>query len=113
MQSGLRPDCADFGYFLRAYFAYKMGLPFGYSNCTRGTGGRAPKCYQWFDMEHPEFTRPPPPPEQEIASATLATDTPPSQPPTIMNLFSRPQSAEAPVLAPMPMAQPKPRRPRP
>src|SRR6516164_4258468 len=36
VQSGLRPDCADFGYFLRAYFAYKMGLPFGYSNCTRG-----------------------------------------------------------------------------
>ena len=111
VQSGLRPDCADFGYFLRAYFAYKMGLPFGYSNCTRGTGGRAPKCYQWFDMEHPEFTRPPPPPEQEIASATLATATPPSQPPTIMNLFSRSQSAEPPVLAPMPMAPPKPRRP--
>src|SRR6516162_4867228 len=111
VQSGLRPDCADFGYFLRAYFAYKMGLPFGYSNCTRGSGGRAPKCYQWFDMEHPEFTRPPPPPEQEIASATLATATPPSQPPTIMNLFSRSQSAEPPVLAPMPMAPPKPRRP--
>ena len=32
VQSGLRPDCADFAYFLRAYFAYKMGLPFGYSN---------------------------------------------------------------------------------
>jgi hypothetical protein len=32
----LRPDCADFVYFLRAYFAYKMGLPFGYSNCSRG-----------------------------------------------------------------------------
>ena len=26
----LRPDCADFVYFLRAYFAFKMGLPFGY-----------------------------------------------------------------------------------
>ncbi|MFY9837612.1 MAG: hypothetical protein WAK55_14320, partial [Xanthobacteraceae bacterium] len=25
----LRPDCADFIYFLRAYFAYKLGLPFG------------------------------------------------------------------------------------
>ena len=33
---GLRPDCADFVYFLRAYFAFKMGLPFGYSNCSRG-----------------------------------------------------------------------------
>ena len=49
----LRPDCADFVYFLRAYFAYKMGLPFGYSNCSRGTDGTPPKCYQWFDIEHP------------------------------------------------------------
>src|SRR5215469_5359391 len=60
----LRPDCADFAYFLRAYFAFKMGLPFGYSNCSRGG-----KCYQWFNMEHPEATRPPPPPDQRIASA--------------------------------------------
>jgi hypothetical protein len=40
---GLRPDCADFVYFLRAYFAFKMGLPFGYSSCSRGTGGAPPK----------------------------------------------------------------------
>jgi len=60
----LRPDCADFAYFLRAYFAFKMGLPFGYSNCSR-----AGKCYQWFNVEHPEATRPPPPPDQKIASA--------------------------------------------
>src|ERR1700709_2566606 len=42
-QQGLRPDCADFVYFLRAYFAYNMGLPFGYSNCSRGAGGKPPK----------------------------------------------------------------------
>ena len=67
------PDCADFVYFLRAYFAYKMGLPFGYSNCSRGMGGRPPKCYQWFDIDHPEVTRPPPPPEQlDAAAATPA-----------------------------------------
>ena len=60
----LRPDCADFAYFLRAYFAFKMGLPFGYSNCSRSG-----KCYQWFNIEHPEATRPPPPPDQKIASA--------------------------------------------
>src|SRR3978361_1670830 len=62
-QTGSRPDCADFVYFLRAYFAFKMGLPFGYSNCSRGAGSSPPKCYQWFDVEHPEVTRPPPPPE--------------------------------------------------
>ena len=64
----LRPDCADFVYFLRAYFAYKLGLPFGYSNCSRGTAGRPPKCFQWFDVEHPEKTRPAPPPEKEAAA---------------------------------------------
>jgi hypothetical protein len=107
-QTGLRPDCADFAYFLRAYFAYKMGLPFGYSNCSRGIGGKAPKCYQWFDMEHPEVTRPPPPPEQEVASAAIAEATPLGQTPAILRLFAQPQSAETPApLAAPPKAQPK------
>jgi len=109
VQSGLRPDCADFGYFLRAYFAYKMGLPFGYSNCTRGTGGRPPKCFQWFDMEHPEMTRPPAPPEQEVA--TVATATPPAQSSRVFGMFSRQQSEEAPAMPPMVQAKPKPKRP--
>jgi len=38
------PDCADLPYALRAYFAFKMELPFSYSACTRGGGGRAPEC---------------------------------------------------------------------
>jgi hypothetical protein len=67
----LRPDCADFVYFLRAYFAFDMGLPFGYSNCSRGAGGTSPRCYQWFDIEHPEITRPAPPPEANTPSAAL------------------------------------------
>jgi hypothetical protein len=109
-QSGLKPDCADFGYFLRAYFAYKMGLPFGYSNCTRGTGGRPPKCPQWFDMEHPDLTRPPAPPEQEVA--TVAAATPPQQSPRILGLFGRQQQAdEAPVPQPVAAPKPKPKRP--
>ena len=83
---GLRPDCADFVYFLRAYFAFKMGLPFGYSNCSRGTAGKPPKCYQWFDIEHPEVTRPAPPPEQDIASVTPAAATPPAPAPTLLVL---------------------------
>ena len=73
----LRPDCADFVYFLRAYFAYKMGLPFGYSNCSRGIGGAPPKCYQWFDIQHPEVTRPAPPPEQAAAAAAPRRPDPP------------------------------------
>ncbi len=50
----IRPDCADLPYFLRAYFAFKMGLPFGYSKCTRGGGGKPPRCRV---VEHPEPNR--------------------------------------------------------
>jgi hypothetical protein len=107
-KNGLRPDCADFVYFLRAYFAYKMGLPFGYSNCSRGMAGRAPKCAQWFDIEHPELTRPPPPPEQDVAAATPAPAASPA--PSVLGLFNRSQPADAPVVAPPP-APPKPKRP--
>jgi len=46
----IRPDCADVPYFLRAYFAFKMGLPFGYAKCTRGDGGAAPRCPQWWNI---------------------------------------------------------------
>ena len=108
-KTGLRPDCADFAYFLRAYFAYKMGLPFGYSNCSRGTGGKPPKCYQWFDIEHPEVTRPPAPPELEIASAAPAA-TAPELTPALLQLFTQPRSAEAPAPPPTTLP-PKPKRP--
>ncbi len=40
----LRPDCADAPYFLRAYFAWKRGLPFGFRGCSRGAPGKAPRC---------------------------------------------------------------------
>jgi hypothetical protein len=86
----LRPDCADFAYFLRAYFAFKMGLPFGYSNCSRGG-----KCYQWFNIEHPEATRPPPPPDQKIASALAdPAETGATAPATAPKLASTPSFAE-------------------
>ena len=47
----LRPDCAKLPYLLRAYFSFKMGLPFGYSKCTRGNTGKPPKCNGWFNTE--------------------------------------------------------------
>jgi hypothetical protein len=49
-------------YFLRAYFAFKMGLPFGYSKCTRGDGGQPPKCPQWWNVVNEE-PQPAPAPE--------------------------------------------------
>jgi hypothetical protein len=54
----MRPDCADMPYFLRAYFAFKLGLPFGYSKCSRGGGGQPPKCFQWFSVQNLEAARP-------------------------------------------------------
>jgi hypothetical protein len=38
------PDCADLPYFLRAYFAWKLGLPVGFRDCDRGTDARPPRC---------------------------------------------------------------------
>ncbi len=107
----LRPDCADFVYFLRAYFAYKMGLPFGYSNCSRGTAGRPPKCYQWFDIEHPEVTRPAPPPEQASASAAPAPAPADTRKSNLLQLFSQPKppappSAAAQAIPPAPKSKP-------
>jgi hypothetical protein len=40
----LVPDCADLPYFLRAYFAWKLHLPFGYRQCSRGRAGMPPQC---------------------------------------------------------------------
>jgi len=38
------PDCADLPYFLRAYFAWKLGLPFGFRACSRGSSSVPPRC---------------------------------------------------------------------
>ena len=110
-QTGSRPDCADFVYFLRAYFAFKMGLPFGYSNCSRGFGGKPPKCYQWFDVTHPEVTRPPPPPEQVVAQA--GPDLPAPEQPRTFSLFGRsdPPVEQLPPAPPAKAAPPKPKPP--
>jgi hypothetical protein len=38
------PDCADLPYFLRAYFAWKLGLPVAYRPCSRGSASSPPRC---------------------------------------------------------------------
>ncbi len=47
----MEPDCADNPFFLRAYFAWKLGLPFGYHESDRGILGRAPKTGRWITNE--------------------------------------------------------------
>jgi hypothetical protein len=43
----LRPDCADAPYVLRAYFAWKLGLPFGRHRCRFGEIDGPPRCGEW------------------------------------------------------------------
>jgi hypothetical protein len=38
------PDCADLPYYLRAYFAWKLGLPVAYRACNRGGRNSPPRC---------------------------------------------------------------------
>ena len=49
----MQPDCADNPFFLRAYFAWKMGLPFGYHECDRGSLVRSPRTGNWITNEIP------------------------------------------------------------
>ncbi len=47
----MQPDCADNPFFLRAYFAWKLGLPFGYHLCDRGSLVKNPRPGQWITNE--------------------------------------------------------------
>ena len=49
----MQPDCADNPFCLRAYFAWKLGLPFGYHLCDRGYIGHNPKTGQWITNATP------------------------------------------------------------
>jgi hypothetical protein len=109
MKIVLRPDCADLPYFLRAYFAFKMGLPFGYSKCTRGGAGKAPQCPQWWNIQNLEPPPPPPAPPPEQAAAPRAPAANP-QGRFFGNGFG--QAAPPPPSAPAPVAPslPPPKR---
>jgi len=45
----LPADCADVPYFLRAYFAWKLRLPFQWSRCEAESAWRAPVCRERFE----------------------------------------------------------------
>ena len=60
----IRPDCADLPYFLRAYFAFKLRLPFGLSECNRGGGGTAPSCKPSFMLTNED------PPQKPLENPT-------------------------------------------
>ena len=103
MKMFLRPDCADLPYFLRAYFAFKMGLAFGYAKCTRGGAGEGPKCYEWWNIQNLEEPRAPPPPPPEQIAAPLRP---------LLDVFGRPV-AQPPVAQPPVAIAAKPQPPAP
>jgi hypothetical protein len=78
----IQPDCADVPYFLRAYFAFKLGLPFGYAKCTRGDGGVPPKCPQWWNIVNEE-----PPPAVDTGSSGMV------EPAGFFGIFGPPEPA--------------------
>lgn len=41
-----RADCGDLPYALRAYFSWKMGLPFRFRRCLRGSAPSGAECYE-------------------------------------------------------------------
>jgi hypothetical protein len=47
----MEPDCADSPFFMRAYFSWKLGLPFGFHICDRGYVGKCPQTGQWITNE--------------------------------------------------------------
>ena len=49
----MQPDCADNPFYLRAYFSWKLGLPFGYHLSDRGFLGGAPKTGRWITNDSP------------------------------------------------------------
>ena len=58
-KSGLAmdPDCADAPYTFRAYFAWKLGLPFGRHECRFGSRSGPPECgFFRTNEDRPETT---------------------------------------------------------
>lgn len=66
----LVPDCADLPYFLRAYFAWKLRLPFAFRRCTRGREGAPPQCLEapWSNLD----------PDGSVAAARAAAESDPA-----------------------------------
>lgn len=51
-----RADCGDTPFVLRAYFAWKLQLPFRYRRCTRGNSKTGPRCRTEVDHRFPRLS---------------------------------------------------------
>jgi hypothetical protein len=110
----IRPDCADLPYFLRAYFAFKMGLPYGYAKCTRGGGGNPPRCPVWWNIEKEE-PRPEAPEDIVAAEDAQASGGSPQRPSGggLFDMFKPQQPAPRATDAKAPPSQKTAARPTP
>lgn len=52
----LEPDCADLPYMLRAYFAWKRGLPMAVRKCGRGSDKKPPACGKPLFMQEAHYS---------------------------------------------------------
>ncbi|WP_242470695.1 hypothetical protein [Thiocystis violacea] len=67
------PDCADLPYFLRAYFAWKLGLPIAYRPCNRGSRSRPPSCESPVIETRFSGARTPPSTAREVSRRIMDT----------------------------------------
>jgi hypothetical protein len=106
----IRPDCADLPYFLRAYFAFKMGLPFGYSKCSRGGGGEPPRCHAWWNIQNLEPAHPAQP-EPTAGSQQIAASEPTPASRSLLDMLRQPAAPQSSAVSPpasvAPAATPK------
>jgi hypothetical protein len=69
----LEPDCADAPYYFRAYFAWKLELPFGRHDCRAREGKGPLRCDDWASNDSWDAGTPSP-------AAPLASAAPPREP---------------------------------
>jgi len=67
------PDCADLPYTLRAYFAWKVGLPVQFRPCSRGSAQAPPRC--GAPLVKTDFLRGLPPPSAFAGLQAQMADT--------------------------------------
>jgi hypothetical protein len=87
-----------------------MGLPFGYSICTRGSGGDAPTCVEWWNIQNlqPEV-RPQDARAQDVRA--LPAQAKPQAPVSLFDMFRAPPAPPQPT--PPNRVAPKPSAPAP
>lgn len=84
----LVPDCADLPYYLRAYVAFKLGLPMSFHRCDRGRADRAARCSERVALALRAERRPAPGPGVSPQRLPKRAQAQPSQPSSSLRGFA-------------------------